>query len=173
MDVFDIFILVMRVAFIFLIYFFLYLVVRVIARELNTAQRARRAAPPPTPNVYPEEGLTGVVQARPGPGRERPVALGRLVVTEVGNASTVKPGTVFELGPVTPIGRNPNNAIRLDDDFVSGEHALLAWRDGRWYLSDVASRNGTFLNGNQVTQPQFVNLGDLIGIGRVRMRLEP
>src|SRR4051794_34488384 len=120
MDVFDIFILVMRIVFIFLLYFFLYLVVRVIARELNTANRNRRAnvAPPPAPAVYPDEGMTGVIQS-PNASRSRNDGLGRLVVTETGNATTVRPGAIFELGPVTPIGRKPSNAIRLDDDFVS------------------------------------------------------
>jgi hypothetical protein len=169
MDVFDLLILVLRIAFIFLIYFFLFLVVRVIYRELSASARQRRVAPPPAPVAYPEEGMTGIQESVRRPG----AALGRLVVTEIGNATTVRPGAVFELGPITPIGRRPNNAIRLDDDFVSGEHALLAWRDGRWYLSDVASTNGTFLNNEQVLQPRPLNWGDLIGIGRVRFRLEP
>ncbi len=169
MDVFDIFILVLRIVFIFLLYFFLFLVVRVIARELNTTRNRRPVAPPSQPNVYPDEGYTNVSRnpAQSGAG------LGRLVVTEAGNATTVRPGVVFELVPVTAIGRKPSNALRLDDDFVSGEHSLLAWRDNRWYLSDVASTNGTYLNGEQVLQPRIINYGDLIGIGRVRLRLEP
>ena len=145
---------------------------RVIARELSAANRSRPVAAPPQSQLYPDEGLTGI-QARPGHGVRPERGLGRVVVTEVGNATTVQPGMVFELGPVTPIGRKPTNAIRLDDDFVSGEHALLAWREGRWYLSDVASTNGTYLNGEQVLQPRPLNWGDLIGIGRVRFRLEP
>ena len=76
-------------------------------------------------------------------------------------------------GPIMPIGRLPGNALVLDDDYVSSEHALLAWREGRWWLSDVASTNGTFLNGQPVTRPVQVNWGDVIGVGGVRLRLEP
>ena len=47
---------------------------------------------------------------------------------------------------VTSLGRKPSNAIVLDDDFISGEHSLVSWRDGRAWLEDVASTNGTFLN---------------------------
>jgi pSer/pThr/pTyr-binding forkhead associated (FHA) protein len=169
MDAFDVLILVLRIGFIFLLYFFLFLVVRVITRELDSAKSRSRSVSPAPAAVYPEEGLTGIQEAVGQPGK----GLGRLVITEIGNATTVRPGAVFELGPITPIGRKAINAIRLDDDFVSGEHALLAWREGRWYLSDVASTNGTFLNGEQVSQPRPVHQGDLIGIGRVRLRLEP
>ncbi len=169
MESFDFFILILRIVFIFLIYFFLFLVVRVVARELNSSNRGRRVSAPPAPQLYPEEGMTGMHTAIAQPG----AVSGRLVTAEVGNATTVQPGAIFELGPVTPIGRQASNAIRLDDDFVSGEHALLAWRGGRWFISDVASTNGTFVNGEQITQPRVLNWGDLVGIGRVKFRLEP
>lgn len=162
---FDLFILVLRVSFIFLLYFFIFLVVRTIARELNTPVRRNRIATPEA--VYPQEQYVGAGR------RGGSAGLGRLVVTEIGNATTVQPGVVYELGPIMPIGRQADNAIILDDNYVSSEHALLAWRDGRWWLSDVASTNGTFLNGQQVLQPAQVNQGDLIGIGGVRLRLEP
>lgn len=162
---FDIFILILRLAFIFLLYFFLFLVVRSITRELNVP--FRRSRPVVSEAGYPPEDVY-----RQGQGRSSDPS-GRLVVTEAGNASTVRPGVIFELGPIMPIGRRPTNAIILDDEFVSSEHALLAWREGRWWLSDVASSNGTYLNGQRIVQPVLVNWGDQIGIGRVQFRLEP
>ncbi len=164
---FDLFILVLRIAFIFLLYFFIYLVVRTITRELNSpaARRSRVAQPEAS---YPADEYAAAYDSRSGSG-----PAGRLVVTEIGNATTVQPGVVFELGTITPIGRRADNAIILDDDFVSSEHSLLAWRDGKWWLSDVASRNGTVLNGQVITRPMQLNWGDLLGVGRVRLRLEP
>ena len=162
---FDLVILVLRIALIFLLYFFIFLVVRTITREFNVSTRPRRVAGPAAPGYEPEDYRQPVA----GPGE----VTGRLVVTEAGNATTVGPGVVFQLGPITPLGRRANNAIILDDDFVSSEHALLAWRDGRWWLSDVASTNGTTLNGQTISRPTPVNWGDLVGVGRVRMRLEP
>ncbi len=161
--VFDIVILVLRVSLIFVLYFFLFLVVRVITRELNSPLRRSRAAVPDQ-SYAPDD-------FRPGPGLGG--VSGRLVVTNAGSARTVQPGVVFELGPIMPIGRRATNAIILDDDFVSTEHALLAWREGYWWLSDVASSNGTYLNGQRITQPTQLNYGDQVGIGQVRMRLEP
>ncbi|HEX2913231.1 MAG TPA: FHA domain-containing protein [Chloroflexia bacterium] len=162
---FDLFILILRIALVFLLYFFLYMVVRTISRELN-ASRYRRMPSPMPEQVYPPETYDRVPANRSD-------AYGQVVVTEAGSATTVRPGMVFALGPISPIGRRSNNAIVLDDEFVSSEHSLLAWRDGRWWLSDVASTNGTFLNGQRVTRPVEVNWGDQIGIGGVRLRLEP
>jgi hypothetical protein len=163
---FDLFILVLRIAFIFLLYFFIFLVVRTITRELNRPTRR----PNYVQQAYPPESFVAPAAA---PGVPAGSPTGRLVVTEVGNATSVRPGEIFQLGPIMPIGRLPGNALILDDDYVSSEHALLAWREGRWWLSDVASTNGTFLNGQPVTRPVQVNWGDLLGIGGVRLRLEP
>ena len=165
MDAFDVLILILRIGFIFLLYFFLFLVVRVITRELDNAKYRSSLA---SPN-YPEESDS----IKQGVVVEASSGIGRVLVTEIGSATTVRVGAIFELSPITPIGRRATNAIRLDDDLVSGEHALLSWREGRWYLSDNGSTNGTYLNGEAVLQPRLLNWGDLIGIGRVRLRLEP
>jgi pSer/pThr/pTyr-binding forkhead associated (FHA) protein len=84
----------------------------------------------------------------------------------------VKTGDVYPLQPLTSLGRAPTNAIRVDDGFASSEHALLALRGGQWWLEDRNSRNGTTLNGVAVNQPVIVTDGDLIGIGKMRFRLE-
>jgi pSer/pThr/pTyr-binding forkhead associated (FHA) protein len=165
---FDLFILVLRIAFIFLLYFFIFLVVRTISRELNRPATRR---PNYIQENYRDESFNA--PAVSGPVGQAGGPTGRLVVTDAGNATSVRPGEIFQPAPIMPVGRLPGNALVLDDDYVSSEHALLAWREGRWWLSDVASTNGTFLNGQQVTHPVQVNWGDLIGIGGVRLRLEP
>jgi pSer/pThr/pTyr-binding forkhead associated (FHA) protein len=45
-------------------------------------------------------------------------------------------------------------------------------RDGQWWLEDLGSRNGTFVNNRRVAEPTTVQAGDLLGIGRVLLRLE-
>ena len=96
---------------------------------------------------------------------------GRLVVVEVGEAD-VEVGQGFPLQEVTSLGRVPANTIVLPDPFTSSHHALLAWREGRWWLEDQGSKNGTTLNGEEVTRPTIVSAGDLIGVGQVILRLE-
>jgi pSer/pThr/pTyr-binding forkhead associated (FHA) protein len=141
---FDIFILGLRIAFIVLIYLFIFQVMRVIVRDL------RQVAP-------------ADAQAQP---RSK---YGRLVVVEPGR-SRLAPGTVFTLQAVTSLGRKPSNTIVLDDDFVSGEHSLVSWRDNRAWLEDVASTNGTFLNESEIGRPTPIAEGDIIGIGDVRLK---
>jgi len=102
---------------------------------------------------------------------ERPRPSGRLVVVEAGETD-LEVGTAFPLQEVNSLGRSPANQIPLADPYVSAHHALLAWRDGRWWLEDLGSRNGTTLNGEPVTRPIIVGVGDLIGVGRVVLRLE-
>jgi hypothetical protein len=140
---FDIFILGLRIAFIALIYLFIFQVMRVIVRDLR--------------QVPPAEA-----------GQTKP-RYGKLVIAEPGR-SRLTPGTVFTLQAVTSLGRKPSNTIVLDDDFVSGEHSLISWRDGRAWLEDVASTNGTFLNDAEITRPTPISEGDIIGIGDVRLK---
>lgn len=74
--------------------------------------------------------------------------------------------------PLTSIGRSPTNTIVIDDDFASGEHALVALRNGQWWLEDRQSRNGTAINGVPITQPVIITDGDVIGVGNMQFRLE-
>jgi hypothetical protein len=102
----------------------------------------------------------------------RPIRLGRLEVLAVLDGELRGTGTGFDLRPTTRIGRAPANTVQIDDTFVSSDHALLSLRDGRWWLEDQNSRNGTLLNGLPVTQPTIVTDGDIIEIGNRAFRLE-
>jgi hypothetical protein len=97
--------------------------------------------------------------------------LGRLVVLESA-LPALSPGVVFPLLPITSLGRAPTNTATLPDDTASLEHALLHLRDGTWWLEDLASRNGTRLNDAAVRDPAPVMPGDIIAIGRVKLKLE-
>ena len=82
------------------------------------------------------------------------------------------PDTVYELSPITTLGRNSRNTIVLTDGYVSGEHALLAWRDSQWWLEDLGSRNGTVLNDAPLSDPTVISTGDVLTIGGVQLKLE-
>lgn len=104
-------------------------------------------------------------------GRARTQRLGRLVVLE-SEAPALAPGASFSLLPVSSVGRAPTNTAYLPDETCSLEHALLHLRDGQWWLEDLDSRNGTRLNGAPIEQPTPVLPGDVIGVGRVKLKLE-
>lgn len=81
-------------------------------------------------------------------------------------------GTKFPLLPISSLGRSPANTVHLPDDYASTHHALLSLRNGRWWLEDLGSRNGTTLNGQPLQVPTVVGAGDVIGIGRVELKVE-
>lgn len=67
------------------------------------------------------------------------------------------------------VGRSPACSLRLSDRRISSEHARITWRDGRWELRDLGSRNGTFVNGRELEAGGTVALaaGDTIAFGHV------
>jgi NADPH-dependent 2,4-dienoyl-CoA reductase/sulfur reductase-like enzyme/pSer/pThr/pTyr-binding forkhead associated (FHA) protein len=75
-------------------------------------------------------------------------------------------GRRFELlGSVVSIGRDPAADISLHDPAVSGTHAQLTEHDGRLYLRDLGSRNGTYANRRLVSEPHELADGDVIHVG--------
>jgi pSer/pThr/pTyr-binding forkhead associated (FHA) protein len=77
-------------------------------------------------------------------------------------------GDVFdrELNDVeTQIGKGPRNDIVVADPAVSTAHALVRFEEGKCTISDLGSRNGTFVNGEPVSSPHPLNHGDVIGMG--------
>jgi FHA domain-containing protein len=141
MDPFLITVWVVRLAFLGLLYLFLFRIARALVGDLRAAARE--------------------------PGAE----LGRLVVV-ASPAGEPEEGTSLALDAIATIGRDVNNAIVVEDQFVSAEHAILTFRGRAWYLEDLGSTNGTFVNGAPVDGVVPLGYGDVIQIGQVRLRLE-
>lgn len=103
--------------------------------------------------------------------RERQHGVLRTIRDEEGEAPEEE--SIFPLLPVTSIGRASGNTVVLTDDYVSNEHALLMLRGQQWWLEDLNSRNGTYLNGVPLQEPTIVSPGDLLTIGRTELKVEP
>jgi hypothetical protein len=144
---FEWFILLLRLLFVFLLYFFVFQVIRVMLREMKTFAAGEQRASSDEPT-------------------------GHLLVKDPGE-SGLRPGQRLPLEPVTVIGRHPRATIVLDDAFVSSEHAQLSWTDGRWWITDLDSTNGTVLNGRDVMVPTGLRFGDLVEIGEISLQLVP
>jgi hypothetical protein len=80
-------------------------------------------------------------------------------------------GETFPLRPLTSMGRSPTNSIVIDDNFASSEHAQISLKDGRWWLEDRNSRNGTLLNNEPITSAIIITDGDIISIGNTHFKL--
>jgi len=103
--------------------------------------------------------------------REPTTELGRLIVL-ASPAGEPAEGSTLILDAITTIGRDVNNAIVIDDQFASSQHAVLTYRGRTWYVEDLNSTNGTFVNGQPVEGVAPVGFGDDLQIGQVRLRLE-
>ena len=146
---FDWFIFALRVAFIFLVYFFLYQVARVTIRELVTIGTVTAQAP-------------SAASVLPDPSS----ALEILDPAE----SSLPPGMHLPLEHYTTIGRRADSSVVIDDGFVSGSHAEITFDHGDWWLQDLRSTNGTFVNSQPVQGRIRLSDGDIIQFGRVRTR---
>ena len=103
--------------------------------------------------------------------REPTIELGRLVVVASPSGEPAA-GAAFALDAITSLGRDVNNSIVLDDEFVSAAHAALTYRGRAWYVEDIGSTNGTFVNGSQIDGLSPIAFGDEIQLGQVRLRLD-
>jgi hypothetical protein len=138
--------LIGQIVFLGLLYLFLVKVVRVIVEDL------RRQA--------------GVAVPRTGRGTGK----AQLVVLQGENPAR---GERFVLSsPVVTIGRNPANELQIQDNYASGEHARLTAQDGIFYVEDLGSSNGTFVNGQRIHEPLVLRHGDRIEVGDTVFRFE-
>ena len=71
-------------------------------------------------------------------------------------------------GERTTIGRRPDSAVFLDDVTVSRDHALLIQRGDQWYLDDLGSLNGTYVNRTRI-ESQRLEEGDEVQIGKYKL----
>ncbi len=68
------------------------------------------------------------------------------------------------------IGRGPGNALHFRDPWLSRSHARISWLRERHYLEDLASRNGTYLNGSRLETRRALVHGDSIVLGDIELR---
>ena len=149
--------LLLKIAFLVLLYLFIWRIVRTASKDLRLPQESFILAPQ---------------QAEAAGLRERRAPkLGRLVVVK-SPALDEKEEFVLDSQAIT-IGRGSQNTIPLDDDeFASAQHARIEPRqDGVW-LEDVGSTNGTYLNGVKLTRPRKLTPGDLLRVGETDFRFD-
>ena len=148
--------LVLKIAFLVLLYLFIWRIVRSAARDVG----------------LPQESFVLAPGSIPGLGDEAPhVEMGKIVVVK---SPALSEGDEWELdsSPLT-FGRSSQNDVELKrDEYASSTHARLEpRRDGVW-LEDVGSTNGTYLNGARLTQPKRLSPGDVVRIGETELRYE-
>ena len=71
----------------------------------------------------------------------------------------------------TTLGRGVECELRLDDTYASQQHARIFDRGGNWYVEDLGSTNGTFVNEQKLVAPAMLTPGDKIRVGTTIVEL--
>lgn len=162
--------LLLRVGFLLLLWFFVFGVVYSLRADLFGMKvrklPAEAAAATPTPAAAP--AASRPASARPSTGPATVATAKRLVIT-----SGPKAGLELPLGSDTlTIGRSSESALVIRDDYTSSHHARLLLRGDSWAIQDLDSTNGTFVAGQRVTGgPVGLALGTPIKVGATTFEL--
>lgn len=151
---------VARFGLLVLLWIFVFAVVGAVRRDIFAGGRARRMVAAPA---------AAATQAGT-PARVRKGRAARSLVVTGGQLA----GTKLSLGETQiTIGRAEDSTLVITDDYASARHARLVPRNGQWYIEDLGSTNGTYLDRAKVTAPTPVPIGVPIRIGRTSLELRP
>jgi FHA domain-containing protein len=97
-----------------------------------------------------------------------PAALGRLLLARLRLTQRDRKHRVVELGDGAVLGRAPDCGLSIDDATVSKHHARISVGEGAW-LEDLASTNGTYVNGRRISATTVLRKGDRIALGAAKI----
>ena len=146
-----------RAGFLLLLWLFIFSVLRILRND-----------------IYAPGGSVMVRRGLPLRGSRGPKVPGRtaaryMVVTEGSLA-----GTRITLGQQPGlIGRADDSTLVLTDDYASTRHARLSMRGSDWYVEDLGSTNGTYLDRSKVTTAVRVPVGTPVHLGKTAIELRP
>lgn len=160
----------LRLGYLVLLWVFVLAAISVLRRDLYgtriVSRRVRRAQP--APGRPPVVGQAPGPAAPPAPFPRRDNLPHRLVVT----AGPLR-GTTVPLGSsAVLIGRAPSCTLVLDDDYSSSRHARIYSEDGQWFVEDLGSTNGTFVDRAQIEAPTPVGIGSQVRVGQSTLELQ-
>ncbi len=119
-------------------------------------------------DIFAASGLRATLPSRRPPSRlSRNRAARQLLVTQGALAGT---RISLDGAPIT-IGRADDSTLVLNDDYASTRHARLWFQGGDWFVEDLGSTNGTYLDRAKVTGPTRVPPGVPIRIGKTVIEL--
>lgn len=164
---------VLKIAFLALLYLFIARVVRAVWVEIYAERRslaedvptgAAPAAPPPPPPL---------VTVSASVKKDRKAAS---KVASVSALKVIEPperrGTTYPVSDEMTVGRAEGCAVSLDDTFASQLHARIFRREDEFFVEDLGSTNGTFLNRKRVHGPVPIRKNDRLQVGNTVLELQ-
>jgi pSer/pThr/pTyr-binding forkhead associated (FHA) protein len=118
-------------------------------------------------DLYAAAGLRALVPGGRTTARRRGRTPRQLIVTQGALAGT---RISLDARPIL-IGRADDSTLVLDDDYASTRHARIAQQGEEWYVEDLGSTNGTYLDQQRVQGPLLVGPGQPIRIGQTVLEL--
>ena len=144
---------VLKIVFLALLYLFIYRAIRAVVLDLRAAPAAAPAQKVPN---------RGSARRDSKPRLPRSV----VVIDERGNRGRPHP-----LDGTLQLGRADACQIKLDDTYASQFHAKIFRRGEAWYVEDLGSTNGTYVNQRRITAPAEVQAGDRVRVGKTVLEL--
>jgi len=172
--------LLLRIGFLVLLWFFVFAVVYSLRADLfgvrvrKMPEPAAAAAAPVAPVASPSDATAPVSRpapaAAPAPkndGKATTSSVSRIVIT-----SGPKAGLEIPLGTETlTIGRSSESGLVIRDDYTSSHHARLVLWGEQWMLQDLDSTNGSWHDGQRVAAPVAIKIGAPIKVGATTFEL--
>jgi hypothetical protein len=156
----------LRFGFLALLWVFVFVILAGQRRDLGLGQTLRFTSLPGRKKnkKKSEAGAAGTAGTEKQQAPKRPSQL-----AIIGGPGT---GSIARLGdsPVL-LGRAQDCTLPLDDDYCSGHHARLFPQGSRWFLEDLGSTNGTFVNDQRLTRATLVEPGVPFTVGRTVIEL--
>lgn len=136
------------IIFIIILYVIIYYALRIMYKDVKNGDGKRRR----TPNQVKKKtiGIEVVFVSIPG---------------------DLKKGAVIPVRNDITIGRKEDNSVVLNDQHVSGNHAILSIRNEALVLEDLNSTNGTLVNGKKISGRVRLNINDEIRIGTTKFKV--
>lgn len=141
---------VLKFAFLGLLYFFVYRAIKTVVVDIRGPKPARKAAKTagPKPRGKAKPPVIAIFRTRDGKKLES-----------------------HKLKEPLQIGRAEACEIRPEDTYLSQFHAKLYPKNGLWYVEDLGSTNGTYLNQQRITGPVEIHHGDTVRVGETTVEL--
>lgn len=168
----ELILLLLRIGFLLLMWFFVFGVVYSLRADLFGVRvrklPAEASAGAPAVAPAPAAPIAKPASARPSTGPATVATAKRLVITSGPKAGLELPLSADSL----TIGRSSESALVIRDDYTSSHHARLMLRGDAWSIQDLDSTNGTFVAGQRVSgSPIALSLGTPIKVGATTFEL--
>ncbi len=176
--------LVAEVAFLVLLYIFIWSVVRSSRSDLSKAGPQVKSSSAPAVDTPPPAAPAVPVPAPSPPAAEEPADRERPQGHAMDLSQNITPrliverspslaiGTEYPLEAGLTIGRGRSNGISLSDQFVSFMHARIYPDKHFFFIEDLGSTNGTFVNGRPIERPTQLKVRDEVVFGDTTLRYE-